>query len=87
LHLKRDKEGNIVYTTILGEYMYEELKLYLKRHMIFYNLEKVRVKKKLMKEKIDELLCSLIIGGCVVMGQKIPLHILKFTNANLIHHN
>lgn len=53
-HLKRDKEGNIVYTSPIGKYMYEELKLYLKRHRILYNLEKVRIKKKILKLKITE---------------------------------
>lgn len=53
-HLQRDEEGNIVYTSLVGKYMYEELKLYLKRHRILYNLEKVRVKKKLLKTKIAE---------------------------------
>lgn len=54
LHLRRDNLGNIEYTTSIGKYMYEELKLYLNRHSILYNLEKVRLKKKLLCAKIDE---------------------------------
>ncbi|WP_242223162.1 HNH endonuclease [Bacillus cereus group sp. BfR-BA-01380] len=54
LHLERDGQGNIVYKTSLGKYMHEELKLYLKRHKIFYNLERIRVKRNLLKEKIAE---------------------------------
>lgn len=54
LHLKRDEKGNIVAITPIGRYMYEELKLYLKRHSILYNLEKLRVRKNLLKAKIDE---------------------------------
>jgi uncharacterized protein (TIGR02646 family) len=53
-HLERDIQGKIIYKTLLGQYMYEELKLYLKRHRIFYNLEKIRLKKNLLKEKIAE---------------------------------
>ncbi|HHP1041284.1 HNH endonuclease [Bacillus sp. JKS001846] len=53
-HLERNMEGKIIYKTLLGKYMYEELKLYLKRHKIFYNLEKIRIKKNLLKEKIVE---------------------------------
>ncbi len=53
-HLKRDQDGNIIYTSEIGKYMYEELKLYLKRHSILYNIEKVRVKKNDLKAKIAE---------------------------------
>jgi len=75
LHLKRDKKGNIIYTTMIGQFMYSELKLYLKRHTILYNLEKVRIKKNLLKSKIDkkqqlsedvELLEALYKDLCVV---------------------
>lgn len=55
LHLKRDEKGNIIYKTPIGKYIYMELKLYLKRHAILYNLEKVRIKKKLLKAKIVEM--------------------------------
>ncbi|MCX0359272.1 HNH endonuclease [Clostridium perfringens] len=51
--LHRDENGNITYSNQIGEFMYNELSLYLKRHKILYNLEKVRVKKKLLKEKIN----------------------------------
>lgn len=53
-HLQRDEQGNIIYTTEIGKFMYNELSLYLKRHKILYNLEKVRVKKKLLLEKIKQ---------------------------------
>lgn len=53
-HLQRAKDGSIVYTTRIGEFMYNELSLYLKRHKILYNLEKIRGRKKLLKEKIAE---------------------------------
>lgn len=53
-NLYRDDKGNIAYSTNIGEFMYYELKLYLKRHNILYNLEKVRVQKNLLKSKIDE---------------------------------
>lgn len=53
-HLKREKSGNIIYTTPLGKFMYEELKLYLRRHSIIYNLERLRMKKTLIKARIDE---------------------------------
>ncbi|MEK4487653.1 HNH endonuclease [Psychrobacillus sp. FSL H8-0484] len=54
IHLGRDEHGNIVYRTLLGQYIYEELKLFLKRHRILCNLEKIRLKKNLLKAKIDE---------------------------------
>lgn len=54
IHLQRDYIGEIIYLTELGEYIYFELKLYLKRHRILHNIEKVRTKKKLLKEKIGE---------------------------------
>ena len=53
VHLKRGESGEIIYATKIGEFMYYELSLYLKRHKILYNLEKIRIRKKLLKEKID----------------------------------
>lgn len=53
-HLGRNQDGSIAYITDVGKYMYIELKLYLKRHQLIHNLEKVRIKKKQLKAKIDE---------------------------------
>lgn len=47
-HLKRLPDGSIVGTTPLGEYMYKTLHLYLKRHAIIHNVDK-------LKRKVDEL--------------------------------
>ncbi|WP_406795353.1 HNH endonuclease [Bacillus velezensis] len=52
-HLKRAVNGRIIYKTSIGFYMYKELKLYLKRHEILYNLEKIRLKRNQLKEKIE----------------------------------
>jgi hypothetical protein len=52
-HLFRDNEGNIKPKTEIGEYMYRELKLYLCRHRIIYQLDKIRLIKKKLKEIID----------------------------------
>ena len=54
IHLKRGKNGNIVYTTELGKYIYEELKLYLKRHEVIFNLERISNKIKEVEMKINE---------------------------------
>lgn len=54
-HLGRKKSGNIIYLTEIGEYMYFELKLYLKRHMLIYKLEKLKERRIKLKEKISEL--------------------------------
>ncbi|WP_375199891.1 HNH endonuclease [Lysinibacillus sp. RS11] len=53
IHLGRDIDGKIIYKTSLGQYIHEELKLYLKRHEILFNLEKIRMKRKALKEKIE----------------------------------
>lgn len=53
-HLQRNKDGSIFYLTPVGEYMFLELKLYLKRHQLIYNIEKVQAKKKLLEAKIVE---------------------------------
>lgn len=52
-HLKRTANGKIIFITPVGSYMYRELKLYLKRHEIIHNLEKIRLRKKKIKEKIE----------------------------------
>ena len=54
-HLGRDEDGSIIYITEVGKYMYFELKLYLKRHQLIHNLEKIRIKKKELRSKIDEM--------------------------------
>ncbi|MED1722055.1 HNH endonuclease [Brevibacillus parabrevis] len=53
-HLERDNDGNIIYLSPIGEYMYYELKLYLRRHFILYNLERIRLRRIALKEKIEE---------------------------------
>lgn len=37
-HLGRNEDGSIIYKTSIGKYMYNELKLYLERHKILYQL-------------------------------------------------
>lgn len=51
-HLCRYADGRIKHITPIGEYMYNELKLYLKRHQIIYNLEKLKGKIEKLKEII-----------------------------------
>lgn len=51
-HLKRLPKGNIVGITPLGKYMYKMLQLYLKRHEIIYNLDRV-------EKEIDKLALSI----------------------------
>lgn len=53
-HLARNKNGSIVFLSELGKYMYFELKLYLKRHEIIYNLEQINERRRLLKDKITE---------------------------------
>lgn len=57
-HLCRNIDGSIGYITEIGKYMHKELKLYLKRHQLVHNLERVRLKKNLLKSKIDEMECN-----------------------------
>ena len=52
-HLDRDeKTGEIYSKTKLGEYMYNHLKLYLKRHAIIYMLDKLYKTIEELKESI-----------------------------------
>ena len=53
-HLIRSEDGSIGYITPLGEYMYYELKLYLQRHQLIYNLDKVHNKLKEVRQEIDK---------------------------------
>ena len=55
IHLDRDENtGQIYYKTELGKYMYNHLKLYLKRHSIIYMVEKLNDKRKDLKASIDK---------------------------------
>lgn len=52
-HLKRHNNGEIYFTTPIGEYMFYELKLYLQRHQLIYNLGRIHNKLKELKKEID----------------------------------
>lgn len=53
-HLDRDDQTGRIYSkTELGKYMYEHLNLYLKRHSIIFLVEKLRNKRKELKESVD----------------------------------
>ena len=52
-HLSRKEDGSIYYTSPLGEYMYYELKLYLQRHQLIYNLDRVHMKLKDVRKEIE----------------------------------
>lgn len=57
--LCRDEFGKIIPTDELGKYIYEELRLYLKRHEIIYKLEKLenvieRFRLLFIERKMDE---------------------------------
>lgn len=47
-HLRRLSDGSLEGITPLGKYMYKTLQLYLRRHAIIHNVEK-------LKRKVDEL--------------------------------
>lgn len=53
-HIFRDNYGNIGYLTPLGRYIFFELKLYLKRHSIIYNLDQLRLRRIALQSKINE---------------------------------
>ena len=52
IHLNRDPDGSIRWITLLGKYMYNELQLYLKRHMIIYNLDRLKESRNKLKQSI-----------------------------------
>ena len=52
-HLKRNLSGEIEGITPLGKYMCENLNLYLKRHAIVHNLDRLRQKVKELEDSID----------------------------------
>lgn len=53
VHLGRYESGEIYFMTPLGKYMFYELKLYLQRHQLIYNLGRVHTKLKEVKKEID----------------------------------
>lgn len=53
-HLDRDEiTGNIVYKTELGKYMYEHLKLYLKRHSLIFMIDKLMAERNKLSDFIE----------------------------------
>lgn len=53
-HLGRKNDGSIYYKTQIGQYIYQELRLYLERHKIIYQLSELNETIKLYDIKIDE---------------------------------
>ena len=53
-HLGRNDDGSIIYKTELGKFIYNELRLYLERHKILFQLEELKDKINLIKLKIKE---------------------------------
>lgn len=53
-HLERNSDGKISSKSVLGDYMISNLKLYLKRHQIFYKIDQIQRQKTRIKQKIDE---------------------------------
>lgn len=51
-HLERNLDGSIAGKTPLGKYMYKTLQLYLKRHAIVYNVDKLWRKRKELEDSI-----------------------------------
>ena len=54
VHLERTLDGKINSKSELGNYMISNLKLYLKRHQIFYKIDQIDQKRTSIKQKIDE---------------------------------
>ena len=54
IHLERNYDGKICSKSELGDYMISNLKLYLKRHQIFYKIDQIDQKRESLKQKIDE---------------------------------
>lgn len=52
-HLERLPDGSISGITTLGEYMRKTLQLYLKRHEIIHNLDRLKQKRDELKASID----------------------------------
>lgn len=57
-HLVRLPSGAIMWTTALGKYMYETLHLFLKRHEIVHNMDKLKRKRDELKASIDSDKCA-----------------------------
>lgn len=53
-HLGRDHDGSIKPLTTLGGYMHKNLKLYLKRHSIIYNLDYIKGQRSELQKKIQQ---------------------------------
>lgn len=53
-HLERNNDGSITYKTSVGKYMYIELKLYLERHKLLHQLQELKDKINLIKQKIED---------------------------------
>ena len=54
-HIKRDNSGKIIYISSQGEYIWKNLKLYLRRHELLWILDKLENQKDKLNDLIDNL--------------------------------
>ena len=54
-HIKRDNSGKIIYISSQGEYIWKNLKLYLRRHELLWILDKLENQKNKLDNIIDKL--------------------------------
>ena len=52
VHLERLPSGEINAKTLLGKYMIQKLKFYLRRHALFYKIDEVTAKKEQLRTEI-----------------------------------
>lgn len=53
-HLARNLKGEIIYLSPIGEYMYDTLHFYLKRHKILFKLDDIMLKTNALERKINK---------------------------------
>lgn len=73
-HFYRNDKGEIVPKTILGSYMHKEIKLFLKRHAILWNIEKLKFQIDVLKKITTKLTVS----------QREKLNSLLLTHSNYL---
>lgn len=74
-NFERLENGKIIPLTDLAQYMYFELKLYLKRHEILYLIEEIDTRCELIKEKIKKYKSE---GKNTDKLEKIELELLRY---------
>lgn len=79
-HFTRDKNGNIlpVASSAAAKYMFSKLKLYLKRYQVIWMLDRIHIKMKELKQKIESTVDSKLKQELLILNGELGMLMTEY---------